>query len=84
LLKIICCVVISKRRKPDDDDLEQVSYCAATSLDARTLYLDKSIDLSGRELIIFDNVCTTAETIRATAQLLIKRGWQSQLKEVCL
>ena len=77
-------IVISKRKKPDDDELEAVSYCAATSTEARTLYLDKSVDLKGKQLLIFDNVCTTGETLKAVAELLIRRGWKDQIVEVCV
>lgn len=74
-------LVISKRKKADDDEVESVSYVAATSTDARTLYIDKKLDLKGKQLLIFDNVCTTGETLRAVAELLIRRGYESNIVE---
>lgn len=67
-------VIVSKRKKPDDVDVESIEYCAVTSLDTKTLYLEKGTDFSGKDIVIIDNVCTTGETIRATYKLLCQVG----------
>lgn len=67
-------IIVSKHKKPNDVDTISQEYCAVTSKEKKTLFLDKSIDLSGKDIVIIDNVCTTGETIKAVYQLLEKVG----------
>jgi len=74
--------IISKRKKLNNIDTLFQEYCAITSLDKKTLYLEKSIDLSNKDIVIIDNVCTTGETLKAVFQLLCKAGVDSdRIKE---
>lgn len=71
-------VILSKRKKPDDVDVYLEEYCAVTSLESKTLYLEKSTDLQGKDIVIIDNVCTTGETLRAVHKLLTQAGVASK------
>jgi GTP cyclohydrolase II len=66
-------VVISKNKKPSDFETFHVDYCAITSTDRKTLYLDKqqAKEMEGKDIVLFDNVCTTGETLRAVYELLV-------------
>ena len=67
-------IIISKRKKPNDCQTLCEEYCAYTSLENKTLYLDMSIDLSDKNIVIIDNVCTTGQTLKAVYKLLCNAG----------
>lgn len=69
-------LIIGKSKKPTDIEIVSIDYCAITSTDKKTLYLDKlqAAALKDKDIVILDNVCTTGETIRAVYQLMVKAG----------
>lgn len=69
-------VIVGKSKKPTDFETYSVDYSAITSSDRKTLYLDKAqkMEMEGKDIVVFDNVCTTGETIRAVYELILKAG----------
>ena len=67
-------VVLSRQKKAKDFDTYSVDYCAVTSKEKKTLYLDKlqAQNMKGKDIVIIDNVSTTGETIRAVYELLLQ------------
>lgn len=69
--------VMCKKRRPDGKDVVFEEYCAITSTVPSTLYFDAGWKCpAGKKIVFFDNVCTTGETVRAAAKVLMKLGYR--------
>ena len=67
--------VMCKKRRPDGKDVVLEEYCSITSTKPSTLYFDADWKCSiDKKIVFFDNVCTTGETVRAAAKVLMQLG----------
>lgn len=77
-------IIVAKSKKPTDVETFSIDYCAVTSIDKKTLYLDKreAKKLEGKDIVILDNVVTSGETLRAVYELLLRAQVKpEQIKE---
>jgi len=76
--------ILSKRRRPGDNEVINVHYCAVTSNHINTLFIEKDLNLLGKDIIIVDNVVTTGETIKAVYTLLMQIGAPEPIEAIVL
>lgn len=67
--------VMCKKRRLDGKNVVLEEYCAITSTKPSTLYFDADWKCPlDKKIVFFDNVCTTGETVRAAAKVLMQIG----------
>lgn len=76
--------ILSKRRRPGDKNVISIQYCAVTSKHSNMLFIEKSHNFSGKDLVIVDNVVTTGETLKAVDALLKSIGAPHAVEAIVL
>ena len=74
--------ILGKQRRAGEEDMAEFSYFAVTSVKSNTLYIPRKLDLTGYDVVIVDNVCTTGNTLQACYELLMKLEKPVRPKEV--
>ena len=64
--------IMTKKQRPNGEQSASESYCAITSTKPSTLYFKADFTTTKKQVVFFDNVCTTGETLRAAARVLLQ------------